>query len=136
MRLLAEIVLVALAAGAVAVCLAHLPDEASARWSRVTVAPPPRPGQLVALERLVATSASRTLTAHAYLRPVLSEIASRRLATRGYSLGQMTESVGQELLGERLWELVRPDRPFPVDRYGPGVPVHELRTMLAVLEGL
>jgi hypothetical protein len=134
MRLLAELVLVAIAAGAVAICLACVPKRASARWRRATIPPPPRPKQLTQLERLVVMSEANALTAHAYLRPVLAEIASRRLAARGHALDRMPGSVGQQILGEHLWDLVRPDRPFPDDRHGPGVAAIELAAMLQVLE--
>jgi hypothetical protein len=136
MRLLAEIVLVAIAAGAVAVCLACLPGSARTQWHRATVPQPPRPEQLMQFEGLVRRSEASALTAHAYLRPVLVEIASRRLAARGHALDRMPESVGRSLLGAPLWELVRPDRPFPEDRHGAGVSAHELRTLLEVLEEL
>ena len=73
---------------------------------------------------------------HAYLRPLLVEIASRRLAARGQTLERMPDAAARELLGDRLWDIVRPDRPFPEDRHGPGVPPQELRAMLGVLERL
>ena len=73
---------------------------------------------------------------HAYLRPLLVEIASRRLAARGQTLERMPDAVARELLGDRLWDIVRPDRPFPEDRHGPGVAPQELRAMLEVLERL
>ena len=136
MRLLAEIVLVAVAAGAVAICLAWLPDCAPMRWQRAANPLPPRPEQLTELERLVVTSGASGLTMHAYLRPLLTEIASHRLAARGHALDQMPDSVGREILGAALWEIVRPERPFPDDRHGPGVSAPELRAMLEVLEEL
>ena len=71
------------------------------------------------LERLVSMAGSSALQVHAYLRPLLAEIASRRLAARGQSLERMPEPPAGTLLGERLWEIVRPDRPFPEDRHGP-----------------
>jgi hypothetical protein len=73
---------------------------------------------------------------HAYLRPRLVEIASYRLAARGQALERMPDAVGRELLGDRLWEVVRPERPFPEDRQGPGVRPQELAEMLEVLERL
>jgi hypothetical protein len=48
----------------------------------------------------------------------------------------MQDPAARELLGDRLWEIVRPHRPFPEDRQGPGVPPSELRGMLGVLERL
>lgn len=136
MRLLAEIALVVVAAVGVAVCLTLLPDATSAKWRRAQVAEVPRPGQLTALERLVAWSASSSLQVHAYLRPLLVEVTSDRLAARGLALDRLSESAGRELLGEGLWEIVRPSRPFPEDRQGPGIPPDELRSMLEALERL
>jgi len=43
----------------------------------------------------------------------LAEIASRRLAARGQALERMSDAAGRLVLGERLWEVVRLDRPFP-----------------------
>jgi hypothetical protein len=91
---------------------------------------------LVALEGLVAGSSASALHVHAYLRPLLAEIASRRLAAHGQALERMPESDARRILGDRFWELVRPDRPFPEDRHGPGVSVRDLDAMLEVLERL
>jgi hypothetical protein len=82
------------------------------------------------------TAGANTLHVHAYLRPLLAEMASRRLAARGRTLERMPESVGRQVLGDRLWEIVRPHRPFPEDRHGPGVSPQDLRAMLGVLERL
>ncbi len=136
MRLLAEIVLVVLAAIGVAVCVKLLPDVRPARRSGAALRRPSRPDQLVALERLVGTAGASAIQAHAYLRPVLIEIVSARLVVRGQALERMPESLGQQMLGARLWDLVRPNRPFPENRYGPGVSPQELRTMLDVVEQL
>jgi hypothetical protein len=91
---------------------------------------------LVRLERLVGGARARALHVHAYLRPMLTEIASHRLAARGRSLERLSDQDGRELLGEGLWDIVRPDRPFPSDRNACGVSSHELDAMLAVLERL
>lgn len=130
MRHLAEIVLVVLAGIAVAACLSRLPEPASTRRRRTVTQAPGRPDQLISLERLVVSAGTSAVHAHAYLRPVLMEIASRRLAAHGHALDRMPEPAARDLLGDRLWELVRPDRPFPEDRQGPGVSPEDLRTML------
>lgn len=132
----AEIVLVALAAIGLAVCVARLPAVPPARGRRRPAPEPPRPAQLVELERLAVTAATSAVHAHAYLRPRLAEIAAHRLAARGQALDRMPEASGAELFGDRLWDLIRPDRPFPEDRYGPGVPSQDLAAMLEVLEQL
>jgi hypothetical protein len=136
MTLVLEIVLIAAAAVGVAVCLALLPDAESSRWRRPAAPTPSRPEPLARLEGLVVMSGTSALQVHAYLRPLLAEIASRRLAARGQTLAGMSEAAGRLLLGDRLWDIVRPDRPFPEDRHGPGVSSQELAGMLDVLERL
>ncbi len=136
MTLYAEIGLIVLAAAAVVVCIALLPDRQSAP-RRAAVRPrASRPRQLTSIELLVSSAATSALHAHAYLRPLLAEIASQRLAGHGRSLETMPDSAGRSLLGEQLWELVRPERPFPQDRYSPGVSRRELAAMLDALERL
>ena len=136
MRLLAEIALVVLAGIAIAACVSLVPDPRSTRRRRRVAPAPARPDQLVELERLVSSAGTSAMHVHAYLRPLLVEIASRRLAARGRTLERMTDPAARELLGDRLWDIVRPDRPFPEDRQVPGVPASELRAMLGVLERL
>jgi hypothetical protein len=135
MTLLAEIALLVIAAVVVAVCLARLPAAVASR-PRTRPPPPASPQQLIELERLVSNSAASAVTAHAYLRPLLVEIASRRLPARGHSLDRMTDATGAGLLGEPLWDIVRPGRPFPEDRQAPGISPSELAAMLEVLEQL
>lgn len=136
MTLLVELALVALSAVGLAVALALMPRAPSARRRRRAAPRHSTPEQLVRLERLVRTAGLSRLHAHAYLRPVLAEIASRRLAARGLSIERMQAPVGERLLGEQLWEIVRPDRPFPEERDARGVSIHELSAMLRSLEEL
>jgi len=136
MTLLAEIALVALTAIGVAVCVSLLPDPMRTRLRRPSIPPATRPEQLVRLERLVVTSGASAVQAHASLRPLLAEIAARRLAARGQALERLSESAGEEMLGERLWDLVRPDRPFPENRQAPGVSAKDLARIIEALERL
>lgn len=135
MRLLAEIALITLAAIAVAVCVFLIPRRANRRPPRPARARP-RPDQLVRLERMLSSAQASTLHAHAYLRPVLVEVTTRRLAAHGYRLNAVSADDGRELLGEPLWELVRPGRPFPEDRHARGVPGAQIDAMLDALEAL
>jgi hypothetical protein len=128
--------MVALAGIAVAVCVALLPEARPIRRRRRAAPAPARPDELVALERLVASAGTSAVQVHAYLRPLLVEIASRRLAARGQTLDRMPNAAARKMFGDRLWDIVRPDRPFPEDRHGPGVAAHELAEMLKVLERL
>jgi hypothetical protein len=134
--LLAEIALVVLAGIAVATCVTLLPAPRPLRLRQPAAPVPSRPQQLVALERLVTTAGTSAVSAHAYLRPRLIEIVSHRLAARGQTLERMPEAVGRDLLGDRLWDIVRPDRRFPQDRRGPGVQAQELDAMLEVIRRL
>jgi hypothetical protein len=134
-RLLAEIALITLPAIGVAVCVIVIPRRGPGGPPR-SVRSRPRPDQLLKLERLVNSAEASTLHTHAYLRPALAEIATRRLAAHGYALDAISADKGRKLLGEPLWELVRPGRPFPEDRHAPGVPGDQIDAMLDVLEAL
>jgi hypothetical protein len=134
-RLLAEIALITLAAIGVAVFVILIPGREPAGPPR-SARSRPRPDQLLKLEQLVNSAQASTLHAHAYLRPVLVEIATRRLSAHGYALDSISPDSGRKLLGEPLWELVRPGRPFPEDRHAPGVPGAQIGAMLDVLEAL
>lgn len=138
MTLLLELVLVAIAASGVVAAVALLPRARVMARPRggPGAAPAPRPAQLVSLERLVPSAAASTVHTHAYLRPLLAEIADRRLAGRGWTLARIPEPAARDLLGERLWELIRPDRPFPHDRTERGVSAGELGRMLDALTRL
>jgi hypothetical protein len=136
MTLLVEIALIVVAALGLLVCLSLVPAHRSAGTVRPALSRPSRPDQLIALERLVSAAQVSTLEVHAHLRPVLVEIVSRRLAGRGQRLDAMSEPAARQVLGDGLWELVRPDRPFPEDRRALGLPAEELRAMLAALERL
>lgn len=136
MTLLAEIAIVVVAAVAVAVSVALVPSESRARRPRPPRPEPARPGQLVTLERLLVMARVSALQVHAYLRPILVEIASQRLAARGQALERMPEATGRRILGDDLWDIVRPGRPFPENRHGPGVAAPDLEAMLEVLERL
>ena len=136
MTLLAEIALVVVAAITVAVSVAMLPEAVAWRNRRAPALQAARPEQLVRLESLVTMAGASALKAHAYLRPLLVEIAARRLAARGQTLERIPEAVGKDLLGAPLWEIVRPDRQFPEDRHGPGVPRQDLAAMVEALERL
>jgi hypothetical protein len=73
---------------------------------------------------------------HFRLRPIVGEIAASRLrAARGLELDADGDAARQ-LLGPSVWELVRPDRERPADRFGPGLGLAELRQVVEALEAL
>jgi hypothetical protein len=92
--------------------------------------------ELARLEREVTLSTTTAFDLHFRLRPMLRRIAARVLATRrGVDL-ERNPATAQALLGEELWELVRPEREPPRDRTAPGLEVGSLRAMVDALERL
>ena len=97
---------------------------------------PARPGELAKLEREVVLASGTSFDLHFRLRPVLREIAAHRLATRrGLALDTGSPEV-RGLVGDELWDVVRPDREPPDDRFGPGLPLARLRVALDRLESI
>src|SRR5581483_8041873 len=74
-----------------------------------------RPEDLVRVEHDVAARQA-AVEVHVRLRPLMTEIATTRLGRRR----RITTAEAQALLGDELWDLVRPDRPWPADPKGPG----------------
>jgi hypothetical protein len=66
---------------------------------------------------------------HVRLRPVLYEIAEARLAARGRRLEE-----AEGLLGSEAWELIRPNRPPPIDRHAAGADPAAVRRFVDALE--
>lgn len=95
------------------------------------------PRDLEALEQLMGAATNRAMELHYLLRPRLREIAADRLrAHHGLLLGEEGDEATRHLLGDEAWRLLRPDRPEPADRFGPGIPLSELERIVAVLEQL
>ena len=69
------------------------------------------------------------------LRPLLVPIVAARLGRRGVDMALAPERA-RELLGDVLWEIVRPDRPSAADRVGRGLAADDLRTAIDRLEQL
>jgi hypothetical protein len=85
-----------------------------------------KPAQTEQVERAVTLGVANAYDLHLRLLPHLREIAQCRLERSG-------KVPGPETLG-RWWELLRPDRPEPVDRFAAGLPAAELRALVADLE--
>jgi hypothetical protein len=128
MSLALEILTLAVGAMAMVLVLPRAPRRS--RASR----PPARSIRPADLER-VERSVTERVTAsgvHVRLRPLLAEIASARLSrARG-----LTQVEARALLGEELWDLVRPDRPRPENPNGAGLSTDELERMAERLEQL
>jgi hypothetical protein len=69
------------------------------------------------------------------LRPLLVPIVAARLGRRGVDMA-LAPRRAQELLGDVLWEIVRPDRPSAAYRVGRGLAADDLRTAIERLEQL
>jgi hypothetical protein len=69
------------------------------------------------------------------LRPLLVPIAAARLGRRGVDLALAPERA-RELLGDRLWEVVRPDRPPGSYRAGPRPTGEDVQAAIERLEQL
>ena len=69
------------------------------------------------------------------LRPLLAPIAAARLGRHGVDMA-LAPQRAQELLGDVLWDIVRPDRPSAAYRVGHGLPGNDLRTAIERLEQL
>jgi hypothetical protein len=93
--------------------------------------------QLERMERLVSAAGWSQTELHFRLRPVICEVTASRLSRRyGVDLEHEPERARAIVGAGRLWELVRPDRPAPEDRYGRGWSRHELDTLFGELERL
>lgn len=77
-------------------------------------------------EREVTLATATAYDLHFRLLPHLREIAQCRLERTG-------KTSGPDALG-RWWELLRPDRPEPDDRFAPGIKQAELRALVSDLE--
>ena len=67
------------------------------------------------------------------LRPLLVPIVAARLGRRGIDMA-LAPRRAQELLGDVLWEIVRPDTPSAANRVGRGLAGDDLRTAIERLE--
>ena len=69
------------------------------------------------------------------LRPLLVPIVAPRHGRRGIDMA-LAPRRAEELLGDRLWEIVRPDRASAAHRVGRGLAGDELREAIERLEQL
>jgi hypothetical protein len=101
--------------------------------------PQVRPGRLRALERIendCIQGLANSVDLQLRLGPRLREIAAQRLAVRhGINLEDRPEAA-QAVLGEELWELVRPDRPRPAEQGGPRIDSAVLDRAVSTLEAV
>lgn len=92
--------------------------------------------ELDALSRRIDTAANSAFEVHFGLRPMLRQLAATRLAGRhGIDLDDQPER-SRALIGEQLWELVRPDRQPPDDRFAKGLTPSQVGQLIDQLEAI
>jgi len=97
---------------------------------------PMRPPELVRTEREITLGTSSAGHLDQRLLPILREAAAARLSA-GHNVDlDRRPDAARALLGEDAWELLRPDRPEPLDRNDPGIPMRRLRRVVSTLEKL
>jgi hypothetical protein len=107
--------------------------EAALRRPR---SPPSEPVELLRMERDLELGIAGAAHAHHRLLPILREAAAARLGSRhGIELERRPEAA-RELLGDDAWDLLRPDRPEPADRFGSGIPRARVAAAIERVESL
>ena len=89
---------------------------------------------LVALERSLRFGTWTAGDFYAKVRPRLVPLAKSRLVRKGVALSDKERAI--ELLGIDAYALVDPYGAPPADRFGPGVPLEQVRRLLDKLEAL
>jgi hypothetical protein len=92
--------------------------------------------EFLRMQRELDLGVASAAHAHSRLLPLLRAAASARLATRhGIDLARRPDTA-RSLLGDDVWDLLRPDRPEPEDRLGPGVRRDEIAAAIEAVESL
>jgi hypothetical protein len=103
---------------------------------RLRPADPVRPPELVRTERVIMLGSAGAGHLHLRLLPLLRESAAARLAAVHNIDLQRRPEAARRVLGDDVWELLRPDRPEPDDFDAPGMPLKRLRAVIDTLETL
>ena len=107
--------------------------ETALRGAAATSSPPL---ELLRVERELELGIASADHAHRRLLPLLRSVATARIGShRGIELERRPDAA-HALLGDDVWELLRPDRPEPADRHAPGVPRDQVIAVLDRLESL
>lgn len=92
--------------------------------------------EFLRMERELELGVAHADHAHRRLLPLLRAAAAARLASRhGIELEHRPDAA-RTLLGDDVWELLRPDRPEPEDRHGPGIPREQVAAAIEAVEAL
>jgi hypothetical protein len=95
-----------------------------------------QPEELLRMDRELVLGSADADHAQRRLLPLLRSVAAARIAARhGFELERRPEAA-RALLGEDVWELLRPDRPEPEDRHATGVPRRQIVAVIDRVESL
>jgi hypothetical protein len=103
---------------------------------RASVGRRPPPSSLARLEHETAIGVAGSFDLHFRLVPRLRAIAAGLLEHRRRISLEARPDDARAVLGERTWELVRPDRPAPDDRLAHGLGQQELDAVVDSLEAV
>jgi len=95
---------------------------------------PMRPPELIRTEREITLGMASAGHLHQRLLPLLREAAAARLSTRRSIDLERRPEQARRVLGDDVWELLRPDLPEPDDRQAPGISIGRLRRVVDALE--
>src|SRR5262249_38517015 len=101
-------------------------------------APPAAAAQIAQsdwLERQLRLAQASGDELHRYFRPIVVQIAAAQLVRKHGVVLERDPARARAFVGERLWELIRPERPLAPQR-GRGLRPRELRRLVAELEEL
>jgi hypothetical protein len=109
-------------------------------FDRALVPAPPReltaPSEPARIRFEVGAATHRSMELHHQLRRRLRRLAADRLAAdHGIDMDAEPEA-SHALLGEEAWDLLRPDLTPPSDRFGPGMPIEALTSIVTAVEDL
>jgi hypothetical protein len=103
---------------------------------RARPAKAPEPVELLRMERELELGIAGAGNAHYRLLPLLRSAATARLATRHGIEVERRPDAAQAVLGDDVWDLLRPDRPEPADRFDAGVPRDRIIAVIERVESL
>jgi hypothetical protein len=112
------------------------PPSSFEQWLHARTAVNVRPPELVRIEREITLGSLTDAHLHRSLLPLLREAAATRLAAHHHVDLERRPEEARRLLAEDVWEVLRPDRPEPLDRTGAGMSLRRIGNVLAALERL
>jgi hypothetical protein len=92
--------------------------------------------ELLRMERELELGIASAAHADRRLLPLLGAAAAARLGSRHGIELERQPAAARSLLGEDIWELLRPDRPASDDKRAPGVPRERVAAAIERLESL